>query len=176
MDFQNFQKFVKEKFAGKVRDDGSDYFNAHLLDVAKNAKLNFINSDLFSFYAMHSVEAIGLGHDLLEDTDVTYDELVALTSVEVANVIVELTTEAGENRHQRMLDKARYYSCFAFYVKIADRHNNIQSMAAGGWDRKRQLAYIRKGIELLNVMPRYDTILMVDMYCEWTKKQFELLG
>lgn len=176
MDFQNFQKFVKEKFAGKVRDDGSDYFNAHLVKVCKDSFDLYLTSELFNKDKVEVVKMAAIGHDLLEDTDVTYDELVALTSVEVANVIVELTTEAGENRHQRMLDKARNYSCFAFYVKIADRHNNIQNMAAGGWDRKRQLAYIRKGIELLNAMPRYDTVLMTDTYCEWTKKQFELLA
>ena len=69
------------------------------------------------------------GHDLEEDTRQTYNDIVKLFGVEVAEIIHALTNEKGRNREERA--NATYYLNIrktpgASFVKMCDRIANVE--------------------------------------------------
>lgn len=69
------------------------------------------------------------GHDLIEDTRVSYNEICYELGEDVADIIYALTNEKGKNRKERANDK--YYDGIrntkgAVFVKLCDRIANVQ--------------------------------------------------
>ena len=69
------------------------------------------------------------GHDLIEDTRVSYNDVKGHLGQEVADIIYALTNEKGKNRKERANDK--YYEGIrntpgAVFVKLCDRIANVQ--------------------------------------------------
>lgn len=132
-----FFDYVIRKHAGQKRDEGMMYASHPFMVALIMAKYTFS-----SFYI-----ATALGHDLLEDTDATYDEISDMTCNSVAYAIRVLTKRKGMRLHD-------YYDAIskndiACAVKVADRIHNLETMASGGWNYKRQRAYIDKTIKYI---------------------------
>ena len=69
------------------------------------------------------------GHDLIEDTRVSYNDVKEHLGQEAADIIYALTNEKGKNRKERANDK--YYegirsNSYAIFVKLCDRIANVQ--------------------------------------------------
>jgi (p)ppGpp synthase/HD superfamily hydrolase len=69
------------------------------------------------------------GHDLIEDTRVTYNDIKEQLGENVADIIYALTNEKGKNRKERASEK--YYEGIrntpgAVFVKLCDRIANVQ--------------------------------------------------
>lgn len=69
------------------------------------------------------------GHDLIEDTRVSYNDVKEVLGYEVAEIIYALTNEKGKNRKERADD--RYYEGIrntegAVFVKLCDRIANVR--------------------------------------------------
>ena len=69
------------------------------------------------------------GHDLIEDTRVSYNDVKEQLGQEAADIIYALTNEKGKNRKERANDK--YYEGIrntpgAVFVKLCDRIANVQ--------------------------------------------------
>lgn len=69
------------------------------------------------------------GHDLIEDTRVSYNDVKDHLGQEVADIIYALTNEKGKTRKERANDK--YYKGIrntpgAVFVKLCDRIANVQ--------------------------------------------------
>ena len=69
------------------------------------------------------------GHDLIEDTRVSYNDVKDHLGQEAADIIYALTNEKGKNRKERANDK--YYEGIrntkgAVFVKLCDRIANVQ--------------------------------------------------
>ena len=69
------------------------------------------------------------GHDLIEDTRVSYNDVKTHLGQEVADIIFAVTNEKGKNRKERANDK--YYEGIrntkgAVFVKLCDRIANVQ--------------------------------------------------
>ncbi len=69
------------------------------------------------------------GHDLIEDTRVSYNDVYTKIGIIPANIIYAVTNEKGKNRKERANDK--YYEGIrntpgAVFVKLADRIANVQ--------------------------------------------------
>jgi (p)ppGpp synthase/HD superfamily hydrolase len=69
------------------------------------------------------------GHDLIEDTRVTYNDVKEKMGEEVADIIYALTNEKGKNRKERGNEK--YYEGIrntkgAVFIKLCDRIANVQ--------------------------------------------------
>lgn len=74
-------------------------------------------------------EKAAWGHDLIEDTRETYNDVVTGMGRYAANVIYALTNEKGKNRKERANDK--YYEGIrntkgATFVKLCDRIANVR--------------------------------------------------
>ena len=69
------------------------------------------------------------GHDLIEDTRVSYNDVREVLGVEVADIIYAVTNEKGKTRKERANEK--YYAGirdtpYAVFVKLCDRIANVQ--------------------------------------------------
>jgi (p)ppGpp synthase/HD superfamily hydrolase len=69
------------------------------------------------------------GHDLIEDTRVSYNDCKSVLGEYIADIIYAVTNEKGKNRSERANDK--YYECIrntegAIFIKICDRIANVQ--------------------------------------------------
>jgi (p)ppGpp synthase/HD superfamily hydrolase len=109
-------------------------------------------------------------HDTLEDTRITYNDLLKVTSIEVADIVYALTNEKGKTRKERANDK--YYqgireTPYATFVKLCDRIANVEySMAT----RSRMLEMYRKE------MPEFIDTLYDEKWDEMFKYLESLVG
>jgi (p)ppGpp synthase/HD superfamily hydrolase len=90
----------------------------HLLDIHHGVINNQVNVYLACW-----------GHDLIEDTRVSYNDVKYNLNEESADIIYAVTNEKGKNRKERANDK--YYEGIretpgAVFVKLCDRIANVQ--------------------------------------------------
>ncbi len=114
VDLNDAITYVEKKHAGQKRKDGSDYVT-HPLKVA----LELLNKK----YDLNVV-FVGLFHDLLEDTDATEEEILALSNPAVLKAVKILTKSKNvdsETYIQRILEDP-----IAKVVKNVDRIQNLQ--------------------------------------------------
>lgn len=80
-------------------------------------------------YTHHVISLATFGHDLIEDTRVSYNDIRGILGEDVADIIFALTNEKGKTRKDRANDK--YYEGIrntkgAVFVKLCDRIANVQ--------------------------------------------------
>lgn len=104
---------------------GNKPYSFHLMDVMEIAQ------DLAEIYLPEKVEILTASaalHDVLEETDTNFVQLVNIFGLEVAEIVYAVTDELGRNRAER---KAKTYpkikaNRFAVLVKLADRISNVR--------------------------------------------------
>lgn len=108
--------FAELKHQGQKREDGKDY-KTHPIKVAKILREK-------GFGREYIITA--LYHDLLEDTDATYHEIVELSGKEVADAVGLLTKTDGYIMEEYIA--AIKNNPIAHMVKLADRLHNLRSI------------------------------------------------
>jgi (p)ppGpp synthase/HD superfamily hydrolase len=101
-------------------------YEFHLNMVAQVAR-DF--SHIVSASAAELIILAAYGHDLIEDTRVSYNDVVEVLGDEVADIIYAVSNEKGKTRKERANEK--YYegirnTPYAVYVKLCDRIANVQ--------------------------------------------------
>jgi (p)ppGpp synthase/HD superfamily hydrolase len=81
-----------------------------------------------AFAYQDTIYLAALGHDLIEDTRVTYNDVKKVLGHNAAEIIYALTNEKGRNRKERANEK--YYEGIrntegAVFVKLCDRLANV---------------------------------------------------
>jgi (p)ppGpp synthase/HD superfamily hydrolase len=77
----------------------------------------------------HTIRMACWGHDLIEDTRTSYNDVYNKLGVYVANIVYAVSNEKGKTRAERANDK--YYEGIretpgAVFVKLCDRISNVQ--------------------------------------------------
>ena len=107
-------------------------YEFHLRMVAQVAN-DFIhlipNSNDGESSTQDNVILAAYGHDLIEDTRVSYNDVKEVLGFEAAEIIYAVSNEKGKNRKERANDK--YYKGIvntrgALFVKLCDRIANVQ--------------------------------------------------
>ena len=119
------KEFASKKHQGQKRKTGEDYIT-HPIAVAEI---------LFKYKKSLHIDrlmAAAYLHDVLEDTDTTYYELISVFGYDVASIVKELTN--NENM-KKALGKATYLSyklkemsSWALTIKLCDRLHNVSSL------------------------------------------------
>lgn len=113
-------KFAKEKHKGQKRDEGTEYFE-HIKAVVKILIEEGIDDD--------TVLTVAALHDVLEDTDTTYEEIEKEFNTEVAGCVEVLTKK--KNQPFDVYAK-RVFECdeypYARIIKLADRLHNLMTL------------------------------------------------
>ena len=105
--------FVVKKHRGQYRKQGTPYC-LHPISVAWILK----NKGFPESY-----QIAGLFHDLIEDTDTTYEEILKLSNEEIANAVKLVTKEKGYKMEEYIERISK--NDMARMVKLADRLHNI---------------------------------------------------
>lgn len=122
--------YASKKHRGQLDDRGRPYFFAHVIQVYN--VLQDVTDDEATLCA-------GLLHDVIEDTDTTYEELVHEFTKEIADLVMEVTYD-GDRETGRYFP--RLHSHKAIVVKFADRLSNLVRMV--DWPGDWQEDYLRQ--------------------------------
>ena len=141
--------FMLEHHGDQKRDDGSPYY-IHPVKVASHLmSLNLFTDDL---QTLDILVTGALLHDILEDTEVTYDELVKEFNDDISNVILALT-KSKDMTNEGYYNNIRK-NLLASLIKISDRCNNVSSMA-GVFNKSRLQKYIDETNNIVKPLIRH---------------------
>lgn len=112
----------------QLRDDGTPFI-VHPATVA--AIVSQVTDD-------EEIIAAAWLHDVIEDTDITYEQLDADFGRRIADLVMEVTHEVHKNGNYFPRLKTKE----GIMLKFADRLSNLSDMKS--WDEKRQAHYLRK--------------------------------
>jgi len=144
--------FAAEKHKGQERRGSGLPYVTHPIIVSQLiAKYKSGSSKL------DELQAAGLLHDVLEDTECTYAELEREFGPLVASIVMELTSdslsikEMGKNEYlkQKMIKMSKY----AFIIKLIDRLSNVLDAPGESYVKKtlNMMAYLRDNREDITV-------------------------
>lgn len=120
--------FAMRAHNGQTRDDGEDYI-VHPAQVANI--IGCVTDD-------QEIIAAAWLHDIIEDTQYTYDDLEKKFGKRVADLVNEVTHE----KHPRGNYFPRLETREGIMLKFADRLSNLSDMKT--WDEKRKAHYLRR--------------------------------
>jgi (p)ppGpp synthase/HD superfamily hydrolase len=153
-----FKEFCKLKHGNQKRNNGQPYFENHCVKVAEIAITldELMPENLIQFVNEHTQElfAIGLAHDLLEDTNATYDEILNRTNQLVADSVRLLTKNVDYDAYLTILCQSiSEKNILAILVKLADLQHNSSDLNKGSLRDKYKLAamYIRSQLIIANI-------------------------
>jgi (p)ppGpp synthase/HD superfamily hydrolase len=106
-----------------------DKIHPYVFHLKSVVKVYYEYEDLLPQEKWDNVFLACYGHDLIEDTGVTYNDVKEVMGEEVAEIIYALTNEKGRTRAERANDK--YYqgireTPYAVFVKLCDRIANVE--------------------------------------------------
>lgn len=113
MELKDYIEFMKYKHKDQKRIQGTPYYT-HPLAVSKILKDKNFSIDY---------QIAALFHDLLEDTDTTYDEIKKITNTDIAEAVRLVTKESGYTIED-YIDRISKNK-MAKMVKLADRIHNL---------------------------------------------------
>ena len=132
---------------GQTRHDGSEYIN-HPIRVA-----NYV-SQFKKSKELDMLIICAYLHDTLEDTKATYYDLIDKFGIQVASIVLELTTdedlknEIGKETYLKF--KMKNMSSWALVIKLCDRLDNITDSKNS--DEKFRQKYIKETETIINFL------------------------
>lgn len=118
---------------------------------------------------------VALLHDILEDTNTTFDELDAIFGTRVADTVLALTKNKNLPELERMpdsLNRIKQNGETAACVKLADRITNLQKPPAH-WHTSKIIEYRNEAIIIATLLQGANTYLenrlnyCIEQYAKW---------
>ncbi|MFX0004995.1 MAG: HD domain-containing protein [Candidatus Hodarchaeota archaeon] len=137
-DFSNYWNAITyafEKYNNLKRDNDLPYI-IHPIRVTL-----ILRAYGFNEFDNEDLMIATLLHDLLEDTNLTINEIENRFGKRVASIVAESTKPKDLNK-DLWLENFKNYSKEAKIIKIADRIDNLLDMEK--WDEKRQISYLNQ--------------------------------
>jgi (p)ppGpp synthase/HD superfamily hydrolase len=128
-----YDKYIPYSFHLRMVDRVAQQFE-HLLDDTKDMQTGksreILDGSRIGFVSLRmACRKAGWGHDTIEDTRTSYNDVVNHLGKDAADIVYAVTNEKGKNRAERANDK--YYAGIvatpgAVFVKLCDRIANVQ--------------------------------------------------
>jgi GTP pyrophosphokinase len=129
---QHVYDISKKYHDGQVDDEGNDYFTSHVLHVVSIVKQ--VTSDL-------EMIATAYLHDVIEDTNMTYEELCTyFATTTIPDMVMELTHDGQKDKYGYYFPRLKSEKCII--IKFADRLSNLSRMSC--WSEERRKQYLKK--------------------------------
>lgn len=112
-------------------------------------------------------------HDTIEDTETSYNELVQMFGVTVADVVQEVTDDKHLNpsvRKQRQVEHAPHLSQRAALVKLADKTCNLRDIASSppaNWSLERKQEYFDWAKRVVDRLPPVSPTMSAAFEAAW---------
>ena len=149
--YQNAIKFAAKKHADKNQlIPGTNLpYVVHLSNVAMEILIASQKTETFNTeFAIQ----VALLHDILEDTETTFDELVKEFGEEIAQAVLSLTKNSNITKEKRMedsLNRIKELKKEVWAVKLADRITNLQ-VPPKHWSFEKITEYQKQAIQIHN--------------------------
>jgi (p)ppGpp synthase/HD superfamily hydrolase len=128
LDLMAVETLARTAHEGQFRLDGRPYIT-HPLAVRELVASHGFGTDY---------QAVALLHDVLEDTRVTYEQLVQLTNTQIAEGVAAMTKKPGYKIEEYV---ARVHAnALAHIVKLADRLHNLLDCQTTPWEFQKKQA------------------------------------
>ena len=127
----------------KKRTSGKVPFVIHPIRVAM-----ILRAAGFSEFKDTNLIIAALFHDLLEDTNLSFEDLRQECGNQVASIVKELSKPEGSNKDD-WLNSFDSVSDEAKIIKIADRIDNLLDMKTTDWSVEKQKEYAKQGLIIL---------------------------
>lgn len=124
-------EYAYDKHKNQFDDEGMEYFDAHVIQTVLIIK-QITDSRLLITSAYL--------HDVIEDTDTSYEEIVDIFGKEVADLVMEVTKEGEKDNYGYYFPRLESHN--GILLKFADRLSNLSRMNA--WSESRQNQYMKK--------------------------------
>ena len=124
-------EFARVAHGKQLDDSGKNYFQSHVLQTVALVKQLTTDEDIISAAYMH---------DLIEDTDVTFEEIQRRFGLRTADLVHEVTHEGEKDNYGRYFP--RLHTKEGIMLKLCDRASNVSRMDS--WSKDRQEHYLRK--------------------------------
>ena len=98
----------------------------------------------FSEFTHENLMIAALCHDLIEDTETTFEELLKRFGEQVAFIVDELSRPNNANKDD-WINTFESKSMEAKIIKMADRIDNLKDMSSSKWTRETQINYAQQG-------------------------------
>ncbi|MFX1278720.1 MAG: HD domain-containing protein [Promethearchaeota archaeon] len=104
----------------------------------------------FSEFENRDLMLAALFHDLLEDTDLTYEELKTEFGKDIALIVRELSKPDSIIKED-WLEAFENSSKEAKLIKMADRIDNLMDIKSIGWSIEKKREYAEQGLIILKI-------------------------
>ena len=94
-------------------------------------------------------------HDLVEDTDTTFDDINSIFGEKITSIVRELTKPKKRNKEE-WLKNFRVASIEAKIIKMADRIDNLLDMNIDFWSVEKQREYANQAKLILEICGNAD--------------------
>jgi len=98
----------------------------------------------FSEFKHENLMIAALCHDLIEDTETTFEELSDQFGKQVALIVDELSRPDNINKDE-WINTFETKSMEAKVIKMADRIDNLKDMSSSKWRHETQIKYAQQG-------------------------------
>jgi len=133
--------------SSQKRKDGQPYIT-HPVSVAKIAEElwwkvwhKFVRSSETAQNIAETITAAALLHDIIEDTDTEYDDLVSEFGRDVADTVYGVTRKQGQNYFEFIRGIVIEDDYYVHIVKIADLEHNMSDLSEGSLKDKYRFAH-----------------------------------
>lgn len=144
---QSAKKFAQEKHKNQTKKDGVTSLIDHLEGVVFRLKnLGITNADVISAAWLH---------DVLEKTDVTFEEIIQRFGREVATIVLSLSKDSNLSRKEmedQYIKQLRDASIEAKIIKLCDISSNIKNLANAPLSKTQKNKKIRRILHYLRVI------------------------
>jgi len=149
--YQKAIKFAAEKHIGQTIPGTEISYVVHLSNVAMEIMIAAKNSEDFD---LEFAIQVALLHDILEDTETTFEQVEQKFSIEIANAVLALTKSSDISKEEKMsdsLNRIKQQPKEVWAVKLADRITNLQQ-PPNHWDSNKILNYKIQAKQILDYL------------------------
>jgi len=137
-EFTNYWKalnYALIKYGDLKRKSGDIPYYIHPLRITL-----ILRAAGFSEFENEEIMIAALFHDLLEDTEITSEEIENKFGKKVASIVSELTISNNEEK-EKYLKNLENASKEAKIIKLADRIDNLMDIPTSHWSKEKQKSY-----------------------------------
>ncbi len=155
--------FAKKKHSGQLRKDGTTTVHMHLKSVVNRLKSMEMTDE--------DVLAAAWLHDIIEDTDTTFDEIDQLFGKKVALLVLSLTKDTKLSKRAQVLQyvkQLRRSSLEAKMIKLCDIASNLKQVHISSMSNAKKIKTITKILHYTNAI-KIDMIKNIRKYPDMIK-------
>ena len=150
--FQSAENFAKDQHSGMTRPNGVTSYYEHLVGVVSRLKnLGVTDEEVLSAAWLH---------DIIENTEIRFDELDKRFGSRVAVIVMALSKDKSlpiSTQEEQYVKQLRESSLEAKLIKLCDISTNLRELKLAKLSKARKTKYVKKMIFYLNVL-KYDLI------------------